>query len=144
MRRRFRARRVGGTWLPRWLRCVVFTLLVLAQALLLGEFVLVALSLLTLGMLIAFRPEMIRSDAGWPDGLRKALRTGRALTRAGRICLWLAIAAAPVGLAAGMLGLPAWAVTLLVSAAVTAALTAPLALHRPADRASALSIGPPR
>ena len=45
-----------GTTLPRWLRCVVFSALVLAQALLVGQLPLVVLSLLGLGALIAFRP----------------------------------------------------------------------------------------
>ena len=129
--------RVGGTWLPRWLRSVVLALVVLAQAALLGEFPLVALSLLALGLLVAFRPEMIRSDSGWPDGLRKTLGAGRALAPAGWGCLWLSVAAVPVGFAAGMLDLPSWVVTLLVSATVTVALTAGLTLHRPADSAPA-------
>lgn len=115
-----------GTTLPRWLRCVVFSALVLAQALLVGQLPLVVLSLLGLGALIAFRPEMIRSDLGWPNGLRRALRMGRALPPAGWDCLWLVAAAVPVGLAAGVLDLPSWLITLLVSAAATAALTARL------------------
>ncbi len=144
MRRRPLARRVGGTWLPRWLRSVVFALVVLAQAVLLGQVFLVVLGLLALGMLVAFRPEMIRSDFGWPHGLRKALRVGRAVAPASSACVRLAVAAVPVGLAAGMLGLPAWAVTLLASAAATAALTGRLTLSRPAERASALTLGPQR
>ena len=50
---------------------------------------LLELDMLGLGALIAFRPEMIRSDLGWPDGLRRALRMGRALG-AGRLGLRVA------------------------------------------------------
>ena len=141
MQRKPPVSRAGGSWLPRWLRAVVFAVLVFAQALLLGGLGLVVLSLLALAALVAFRPEMIRSDLGWPHGLRRALQAGRALAPAGRDCVWLLLAAVPMGLAAGMLDLPTWLMTLLVAAVVTAALTGKLPPRRTTQRPGTLRLG---
>ncbi len=117
------ATRPGLSPARRWQRTVTFCLVTSAQAALVGQPVLLGLGLLLLAPALALRPASPGSRRGHA-GPRAASRAGWSLAPAGRDCTWSVLGAAVAGILAGVLGTPAWLVTLVASATVTALLIA--------------------
>jgi hypothetical protein len=117
------ATRPGLSPARRWRRTVTFCLVTSAQAALVGQPVLLGLGLLLLASALALRPALPGSRRGHA-GPRAASRAGWGLAPAGRDCAWCVLGAAVAGILAGVLGTPAWLITLVASATVTALLIA--------------------